>query len=798
MKFLSDKKNLYFTGMYLSLFAFMICSAAGEREEVILFKISAVLLIGLFLFVGNNANGKADFEKSVIVLAVGLFNILMLQRGKMQGYSEVFNIICSVVLIIMGITYFVFYHKGISVKKWFSENKLILLVITCFVLLSIEVIDSWSMWDSWAYHISLISMMKNLNADFSGMYGLRLCSHNSYGYSLWLAFFQLLKEGTALVQIADIALAGISIYAYYQILRKILGKRYSNKILALAAMPYAFSPFVMGIVGNLNLDSATMYFAMIFIACSLYHYECLELIFAFCFCSTKESAVLYYVVYIVAKVVCEYLCKNRFQLWNLIKFGFGDIKNYMYALPTILLMALAKLTPDSGWGSVKEAGWDNTGYNCLGISQNVISMKLKQTFLLNFNWIFWIIIFLGIIILLIQKMRQKTKADKKVLEKTIPIIMTGIIIIVFGCLYITWTHARYIAPMIPLMYLTATIIVATIKWKEFAFCGLNIILAVILLIQCFNTIDPLTKNTFHEIPIGSESIYSMQLEGNERISDSKEFHDAIIYNRQYIYWQETLVKLLNEAGYDGNMLVVAPNDVYCTKYELLGTGIYKTDKVLWNIPEGRFEYSNRDAFTLKQCVEIEYCHTTEMENTWESTDFDKVLYMIPAWSNIDDSITSDNERFSKEVVKEGEIKNKGYNIQYKVIDMKYKYPLISGNYTVSPKQDSTLGLGTDGRYISLKETGDELGVTLKKSKYQIMFNTYQVSMDVQYNKVDENGTVWAYTDNGSDAQRWILEKREDYYMICWGDYALTYDLSNNSVRLTPKTGNDNQLWSFTQ
>ena len=162
----------------------------------------------------------------------------------------------------------------------------------------------------------------------------------------------------------------------------------------------------------------------------------------------------------------------------------------------------------------------------------------------------------------------------------------------------------------------------------------------------------------------------------------------------------------------------------------MGTGIYKTDKVLWNIPEGRFEYSNRDAFTLKQCVEIEYCHTTEMENTWESTDFDKVLYMIPAWSNIDDSITSDNERFSKEVVKEVEIKNKGY-----------KYPLISGNYTVSPKQDSTLGLGTDGRYISLKETGDELGVTLKKSKYQIMFNTYQVSMDVQYNKVDENGTV---------------------------------------------------------
>lgn len=70
-------------------------------------------------------------------------------------------------------------------------------------------------------------------------------------------------------------------------------------------------------------------------------------------------------------------------------------------------------------------------------------------------------------------------------------------------------------------------------------------------------------------------------------------------------------------------------------------------------------------------------------------------------------------------------------------------------------------------------------------------------MDVQYNRVDENGTVWAWSNTGADSQRWLLEKVGDYYMICWYGYALTYDLNDNSIRLTPKTGEDNQLWSFT-
>lgn len=793
MKFLSNKKQLYFTGVYLSFFAFMVCVAAQMNTGIILFKVLTILLFGLFLLKTDKGN-TADFEKSVIMFVVLLFQILILYRGKLRLGHEVFDISCCAALIAMCILYFACVRlESYSnlYKRWFAENKLILFIILCFVLLSVEVVNSWLMWDSWAYYTSLMQIVRDFNADLSGIYNLYMCGHASLGYSLWLVFFQLFREGASSLHIADIVLAGISIYAYYQILRKLLRKRYSDKILALASIPYAFSPFVMGMVGNPNLDSATMYFAVIFIACSLYHYECLELIFAFCFCLTKESAIIYFVIYILTKVICEYFSENGFHLWGLLKSGLGNIKNYIYAFSAILWMILNNINLESGWGSSVNSRWSDTGMNCFGISKYVISMKLKQVFLLNFNWIFWVAIVLGIVILVIRKIIKKTKVDRELLGRTIPMGIVVIVIITFGCLYVTWTHARYITPMIPLLYLVATITIACVVKKKTFFGTVSILLSVLLLIQCFWTIDPVMKKTFREISVGSGKLYSLQVEPNERISDHADIRDSIVYNRQYVYWQEILIDALNKAEYDGNMLIVMPNDNNCRKYGYIGS-----ESALWNVKEGRLEYYDEGAGFPENCVEIKSCYVSEAEGAWESSDCKSILYLVPGWTNIDEGFTYENDRYAKEITRRGEVDKKGYHLQYMVIDMNYKASLNNGNYIVTPKQDRSLGLGTNGEELYLKSGGDVLGVTSDKARYQFLFPDYQVFMDIKHGNVDENGTIWVYEGNGTISQKFILEKVEDYYMICWNDYALTYDINSNSVWMSEKTAGDNQLWSF--
>ena len=71
-------------------------------------------------------------------------------------------------------------------------------------------------------------------------------------------------------------------------------------------------------------------------------------------------------------------------------------------------------------------------------------------------------------------------------------------------------------------------------------------------------------------------------------------------------------------------------------------------------------------------------------------------------------------------------------------------------------------------------------------------------LDVPGGVVDDNGNVGVWSRNATESQRWVLERVDGYYLICWNNYALTYDLDDNSIRLTPKMGGDNQLWSFTQ
>ena len=771
MKDILSKKIYYFEAAYLCFIAFIMCAAAGSESGLVFFRVLSILMFGLYLFKENNSQ-KIDFEKTVILSFGFLFGLLILFRGKIDGRFEVINILCIISLLIATVIYFKQNHNGILIKKFIFENRAILLVIVAFILLSMEVINWFVTWDAKIYSREIQDMMYKFDADFSGIYDLYLASHATLGYSLWVIFFQLIRDGIASMQIADIILAGISIFAYYLILKKLLGRKYTNQILALATVPFAFSPFVLGIIGIINIDSAAMYFAIIFIACSLYNYECLELIFAFLFCFTKENAVIYYVVYIIAKIVCEYVFHQSFHFWGLLKFGFGNVKNYMYAIPAALWMFLYKLNSNAGWGSEEAALWDSEGFNCFGISQYVIPEKLKQIFFINFNWFFWVSIVLGIIIMCVRKF----KIEKELMEILIPISVMGLSMIAFGCLYITYVLPRYIVPIIPIIYLLAVTIIGNFRDRTFIIWSGFI--SIFLLIQSFYTIDPVMSSVFPTISIGYD-----RHEKLNRLGKEDRFDDHMVYNRQSSYWSEAMIEVLEHAGYNGNMLIVL-NEKYYFDCRLSGS--------LWNLQTGKLEYYNKNMEFPEQCKWVETCRTTEVEQILSTSDNKYILYIIPKFAKIDLDFISD-----KQIIKQGEINNKGFNIQYLVMRAEANLPLDNGTYVVSTKQDGTLGICTDGQKIYLSTENTLINLFGLITKYNFVFDELQMAMDVKYDKLDSNGTVWVWEINHGHAQQWLIEEVNGYYMICWDDYALTYNINDKSVRLTPKTGTENQLWSFT-
>jgi hypothetical protein len=748
------------------------------------FKVLAVGMFGAYIFADNNTN-LIDFEKTVLLLFGTLLCAFMMIRGKMEGQYNVLNNACAVAVFFVTGIYFIRNHRGLCIKKWFQGNAVVLLIILVFVLLSIEVIDSWLMWDAAIYYSHPFSLndlqgvFYNFDAQFGGVNDLYLAGHASLGYSLWLILFQLFNEGNESVQVSNIILAGISIFAYYQVLKKMLDGKYSNKMISLATIPYAFSPFVLGMIGSLNLDSATMYFFIIFIACSLYKFEVLEWVMAFFLCFTKETAIMYYAFYILAKVICEYFKDNSFRILELIKFGFGNIKNYIYALPILLWMILKSSMPI--WGGA--VSWNNEGMNCFGIDESIILMKLKQIFILNFNWIFWGSLLIGGIYLVFRQV----KINIKVLTLLIPIGVVGIVTIIFGCFYITWTHIRYILPIVPALYMVATVIIAQLGKDKYILW--NSILSILLLIQSFYAIDPIMDSTFDSISVGNEKLYNMKVSGSQRVSSNKIFNDCIVYNRQYMYWGETLNEVLKKAGFNANMLIVLPDDANCEEWLLVGT---RNGEVLWDTEKRRFEYYDEMYDVPEHCSWTKICHISDVGQTYDGNN---LLYIIPRWTDIDLDFVSD-----KDIIRQGEIDNRGYNIQYIVMDVMDKLPLGDGNYKVSPKLDYTFGIDTNGGNgggAFLKKDGN--GITLKannKLTYHLIFEDYQVALDVPRGNIDDAGTVQVWSTNSTSGQKWVIEEIDGYYMICFKDYALTYNLEDMSINLQPRTGNDNQLWLF--
>ena len=85
-----------------------------------------------------------------------------------------------------------------------------------------------------------------------------------------------------------------------------------------------------------------------------------------------------------------------------------------------------------------------------------------------------------------------------------------------------------------------------------------------------------------------------------------------------------------------------------------------------------------------------------------------------------------------------------------------------------------------------------------KGEYQIVFKMNNTALDVPSGIVDEDGNIGVWEVNNTHVQKWRLEEQDGYFMICYQEYALTYDLKDNSLKLKLKTGKDNQLWLFQQ
>lgn len=151
--------------------------------------------------------------------------------------------------------------------------------------------------------------------------------------------------------------------------------------------------------------------------------------------------------------------------------------------------------------------------------------------------------------------------------------------------------------------------------------------------------------------------------------------------------------------------------------------------------------------------------------------------------------------------------------------------LSEGFYSISPKQNKNLYLSLktnsqilnyDGKDLIFSEEKTDVYITHvictweerdrpfnDTDKIRISFPSENSSeplwnairLDIPWGKINDKGEVSATYPNNSGAQKFKLVKKGDFFSIFYGDYALTFDSENNSLKMKKYEPNDEtQLW----
>lgn len=312
-------------------------------------------------------------------------------------------------------------------------------------------------------------------------------------------------------------------------------KKFINESVAkIATLLLATSPLFVGV----GVFSLTDFLVTVLIVASLYFYLSKRFaVFALCASLavlTKET-VLVFVFSIILPELLFYLKDRK-----------NPSKLFILAIPFVALFSWFKFLEVSGktpWGdwNFSEVAQRGTFYT---IFYNLITFNFlnkyayqnwQQLTILNFNWVYWVGMLVGIFPL--KNLKQKIK---EVFAKPTPRNKTFLSLFFFFILYFisvlsfqTYTIPRYGLPLVPIILL---LLAYFLNKKRFLFP----LIAIITLLQLFFSLDPITRALWGKTKILGEDLYSLNttLAGN----------DGITYNVQYLLLVKRRTQIIFSEG----------------------------------------------------------------------------------------------------------------------------------------------------------------------------------------------------------------------------------------------------------
>lgn len=509
------------------------------REGLIIFSV-------LLLFFSAACMNKIDIWKQheILFLAVGILDFFALVAWLWIG-SERLRLIVT--------------KEGLP--AWAERNKgVILTLVYCFAVRFVQLGDT-PRWDAMYYYSALASACESFDFKLSTFFsGFSLFNHPTLGYAGICAIGEFLNSrGYIGVLFVWLIINLMTAFCLYRIFEKILPK--SSWIYHTLAVCVSMStPIVLGTFSYFQPDAGIVSFLIFIVYCYIYRRNLLMFFSMVLLLETKEVGIVVLGAFCLGTLLGGMIFNAKEKsIWKRIIQYFKEPLGISCILAVCALSVFLVFFFVKG-GTIWQISNDSiAGFSTFSIQPSFIAYKWKQFFILNFNWLIWgsdLILFL-----LCGLNRRWRKVQRRIVRRkdiVLAFALTAFFLIVFYSIYVTYALPRYQTPIDFIAVFLLMILIASFFPEkrsrsgvragkiQMQYCAASVI-GVLLLIQAFTTIDPVSLALFDSIDSGSGKII---IESRDVYTIQRDF---CAYNHQFNYLNRAYDCILRDVEYDGQI-----------------------------------------------------------------------------------------------------------------------------------------------------------------------------------------------------------------------------------------------------
>ena len=520
-----------------------------------------LLCIALIYFIKWMRYGSERFceryHKDAIAIAIVsgvvafFFDMALIAKGK--------EVICAGNILFMVVlhTFLIIALKIVIKKKegWNGFRKEyipLLCAIAVVVVLELIQFQLVPHFDAHLYYGSFVKGCQLFRADLLTYIGDFVCWKWAQGLVLLIAPFEFLLPGKMIgVYVSNVIITVVTMCCSFWLLRQ-LSPGISPILAALSGAILMLCPYELGLFTYLCMDNYTALF-LVWLLCS---YKAKQpILVSFCgylLAFNKITGLVFYVFFLLSVGMYEVFSTQEKSFFRKVLTWWDWKKVSLWVFPAVVYLCTTVVADDLTvlcfYGSYTEAS--------IGIKNlRGLANTGMQAFVYGFRWIFTLLTIFAAALLLLRrrKLTNMLKADGcAILAATVVGCAATLVVL---CIYRGDAECPRYTALLNVYYAIFLPIVLQLIFSRRKALVAECILAGLLLIQLFCTIDPVILLTCDSIDTGKKQIYKLAVKGDERVAMNlgidygrhiEVLGDLYVYNLEHTFYDDLLDQMLTD------------------------------------------------------------------------------------------------------------------------------------------------------------------------------------------------------------------------------------------------------------